>query len=112
MSTSAPELLSRTATVNRRAVLRGVGALAVGTATLASLSACADPSNEDTSEADPLTAESERARRDAASATAAMALFPGSTDTLTVVSDQRRAHADALDVEIARLTPPPTTTSA
>ncbi|KQU02806.1 hypothetical protein ASG56_18240 [Rhodococcus sp. Leaf7] len=94
--------------VSRRTVLRGVGLSVVGS-TL-SLSACGTSSSgDDAPEPDPLLAESARARADSVSATAAIAQFPASSDTLTVVSDQRRAHADVLDAEIARLTPPPPT---
>lgn len=93
-------------------MLRAVGTVVVGGVAAGALTACGtSPSENDVPEPDPLLAESARARLDSASATAAIAQFPASSDTLTVVSDQRRAHADALDAEIARLTPPPPTGS-
>ncbi|MBY6540938.1 hypothetical protein HQ325_19905 [Rhodococcus sp. BP-349] len=89
--------------------MRGAGAAVVGTAILASTVACSDGAqDDDAAQPDPLAAHATRARRDAAAATAAIAQNPTAVDTLTVIADQRTAHAEALDTEVARLTPPPT----
>lgn len=90
-------------------MLRGAGAAVAGTTILASTVACSDGAQDDeAAQPDLLAAHAARARRDAAAATAAIAQNPAAVDTLTVIADQRTAHADALDTEIARLTPPPT----
>ncbi|MBM7414907.1 MULTISPECIES: hypothetical protein [Nocardiaceae] len=95
--------------LSRRTMLRGAGAVVAGTTILASTVACSDGAQDDEApQPDPLAAHAARARSDAAAATAAIAQNPAAVDTLTVIADQRTAHADALDAEIARLTPPPT----
>ncbi|HET8994601.1 MAG TPA: hypothetical protein VFN32_12435 [Rhodococcus sp. (in: high G+C Gram-positive bacteria)] len=69
-------------------------------------------------EPDPLFAQAARARADASTATALVALTPDLAEPLTTISSERTAHADALEAEIARAagattsyTPPPSTTS-
>ncbi|MFC6012720.1 hypothetical protein [Nocardia lasii] len=85
----------------RRAVLRLVGASAIGLPAVAALAACAE---DDTVHApDPLAAQEVLARADAAAATAAIALAPQSNAALTTIATERTAHADALRTEIARV---------
>lgn len=69
-------------------------------------------------EPDPLLAQAARARTDASTATALVALAPDLADPLTTISSERAAHADALETEIARAagattshTPPSSTTT-
>ncbi|MEJ2860466.1 hypothetical protein [Actinomycetospora flava] len=87
----------------RRAVLRGAGAAVAGVAVvgLTGLAAgCARDEGPDELEG-PLAA----ARADAATATAAVAAFPGLADRLTPLAEARRAHAEALAAEIRRARP-------
>jgi hypothetical protein len=101
--------------LSRRAVLRVAGSAALGASALALTTGCADSGQADTpAEIDALTAQAERARRDATNATAAIALLPDRAGALGVVAAERSAHADALDAEIARVatvTPSSTTSS-
>lgn len=67
-------------------------------------------------EPDPLQALADAARRDAATATAAITAAPDLAGRVQPLVDARSAHAAALDTEIARLDPDrggaPTTTPA
>lgn len=69
-------------------------------------------------EPDPLLSQAVRARTDASTATALVALAPDLAEPLTTISAERTAHADALEAEIARAagattsyTPPSSTTT-
>ncbi len=69
-------------------------------------------------EPDPLLAQAARARTDASTATALVVLVPDLAESLTTISSERTAHADALVAEIARAagattsyTPPSSTTT-
>jgi len=99
--------------LSRRAALRLAGSAALCASALALTTGCSDPGQADsTAEIDALTAQAERARRDAANATAAIAALPDRAGALGVVAAERTAHADALDAEIARaatVTPSSTT---
>jgi hypothetical protein len=53
-------------------------------------------------EPDPLLAQAARARTDASTATALIAVSPDLAAPLTTISSERTAHADALDAEVAR----------
>lgn len=87
--------------MRRRAVLRLVGAGAIGVPAVVALAACAE---DDTVHApDPLAAQEVLARADAAAATAAIALAPQSNAALTTIATERTAHADALRTEIDRV---------
>jgi len=89
--------------LSRRTALRVAGSAALGASALALTTACSDSGQGDApAEIDALTAQSERARRDAANATAAIAVLPDRAGALGVVAAERTAHADALDAEIAR----------
>ncbi|NLG56630.1 MAG: hypothetical protein GX542_13455 [Rhodococcus sp.] len=94
---------------SRRHLLRGVAAaMLIGTAGV-SLVGCS--SEEPEPEIDPLVAQLALAKRDAAAATAAAADAPELAAALTIIANQRTEHAEALEVEISRLAPDPTTTS-
>ncbi|MGR6521498.1 hypothetical protein [Rhodococcus sp. MS13] len=87
-------------------------AAALGAAAF-SLSACTDNGTaEAAAEVDQLTAQAERARSDAAAATAAIALAPDKSASLTTISAERTAHALELDAEIARAAGGGATTTA
>ncbi|MBY6362178.1 hypothetical protein HQ609_03575 [Rhodococcus corynebacterioides] len=93
----------RTPAVSRRSVLRASATLGAA-AMLAGATACSGADEASPVEPDPLVAEARRARSDAAAARAVLADRPDLVDTMTVVADQRTAHADALDAEIVRVT--------
>lgn len=90
-------------------VLGGVGAV--------SLTACGGADDAD-SEPDPLIAQAQRARTDAATAAALVAVTPELAEALTTIDAERTVHADTLDAEIARAagttatTTPPSATAA
>ena len=63
---------------------------------------CGAPSDED-DEPDPLIAQAQRARTDAALAGALVAVTPERADALATIGAERTTHADALDAEVARL---------
>ncbi|MDH6281833.1 hypothetical protein M2280_003055 [Prescottella agglutinans] len=89
--------------LSRRAALRVAGSAALGASALALTTGCSDSGSADSpAEVDALTTQAERARRDAANATAAIAVLPDRAGALGVVAAERSAHADALDAEIAR----------
>lgn len=89
--------------LSRRTALRVAGGAALGASALTLSTGCSDSGPADSpAEIDALTTQAERARRDAANATAAIAVVPGLATALGVVAAERSAHADALDAEIAR----------
>lgn len=101
--------------ISRRALLRW-STIAVTGAAAVGLTACG--ASDDDSEPDPLLAQAERARVDAATATALVAVAPEIGDALTAIANERTIHAEALDAETARAigatdatTSPSTTTS-
>ncbi len=100
----------RAPAVSRRTVLRASATLGAA-AMLAGAAGCGGADESTPAEPDPLLAEARRARADAASARAVLVDRPDLVDTMTVVADQRTAHADALDAEIARATPVTATTT-
>nr|WP_246098192.1 hypothetical protein [Rhodococcus spelaei] len=88
--------------LSRRAALR-VGAAVLGLAAAGVTAGCAGSDGDDgPAEPDPLLIPANAARRDAAAATAAAALAPDRAGALAVVANERTAHADALEAEIAR----------
>ena len=94
----------------RRAVLRFAGVATAGAVGAASLAACGSDDGTPTPDApDPLVAQVDRARRDAALATAATATMPDLAGALNVVATERTAHADTLAAEVARADPPTST---
>ncbi|MEW5812897.1 MAG: hypothetical protein AB1925_26025 [Actinomycetota bacterium] len=89
---------SRPPTLRRREVLAGLALLAAAAAT-----ACGSPPPP--ADLDDLTTALDRARADSRLAGQAAAAVRGRTAaTLTVIADQRTAHAQALSDEIVRLT--------
>ncbi len=78
--------------------LAGTGALAVAAA--GTLAACSEDHTPSTP--DPLLAQEESARYDAAAAAAAIAATPDRAGALQTIATQRTAHADALRTEIDR----------
>ena len=67
------------------------------------IAACStDADSTEPGEVDPLIAQADLARRDAATATAAVATTPDRGPALNLVAAERTAHADALYAEIAR----------
>ncbi|WP_138999058.1 hypothetical protein [Rhodococcus zopfii] len=87
--------------VSRRTLLRWSGA-ALGSAGGFTVAGCAASPDEDT-EPDPLIAQAQRARTDAALAGALVAVAPERADALATIGAERTTHAQALDAEIARL---------
>jgi len=77
------------------ATIGGVGVLGVA--------GCGLSDDDTETEPDPLLAQAASARRDAATARALTALDPGLAGALGVIADERTAHADALDSEVARM---------
>nr|WP_206025852.1 hypothetical protein [Rhodococcus sp. 14C212] len=77
------------------AALGGVGALAVA--------GCGAGEDDGAGEVDPLIAQAERARVDAATAGLLVALLPDRAGALNAVGAERTTHAQALDAEVARL---------
>lgn len=88
---------------SRRSILQ---AAAAACAAASLVSACGGDEPE---QPDILEAPAERARRDAESIAAAIAVYPDRADSLAVLAAHRRAHADALTAEIERLNPVTTT---
>lgn len=86
--------------LTRRTALRSAAASAIGAFAVTSLAACSD--EDEAVEVDRLTSAAELARRDAANASAAIALLPDRSGALTTISTQRGEHAAALEAEIAR----------
>ncbi|MGU3433460.1 hypothetical protein ACNHUS_10615 [Actinomycetes bacterium M1A6_2h] len=94
--------------LSRRALLR----LAGGAAVAAVSAGCASNDEPAVATPDALLAEATRARTDAADAAAVALARPDIAGALGTVAAERTAHADALTAEVARLTPPPTTSDA
>lgn len=89
--------------LSRRSTLRLAGYGAVGVVAVTALSACAPDDGADRpSKIDPLIAQADRARTDAAAATAAVATIPDRAPALGLIAAERTEHAKALDTEIAR----------
>jgi hypothetical protein len=75
----------------------------VGVVAVTALSACStDDAGDGTAKIDPLIAQADRARTDAAAATAAVATMPDRASALGLIAAERTEHAKALDTEIAR----------
>ncbi|MGV9410804.1 hypothetical protein ACWDOP_12880 [Nocardia sp. NPDC003693] len=89
------------ATLDRRAALRLAGGGALVVTALGAGTACTR--EEAPALPDPLLAQEESARKDAAAATAAIAVAPDRAGVLQVIATQRTAHADALRAEIDRV---------
>lgn len=78
------------------------GAASIG-AVAVTATACSDNGTAKTAaEVDQLITQAARARADASAASSAIALAPERVSALTTISAERKAHADALDAEIAR----------
>ncbi|MEV6136973.1 hypothetical protein AB0L63_13125 [Nocardia sp. NPDC051990] len=92
--------VGRTSIVDRRTALRLAGGTTMGALTIGALAGCTD---EAVYQPDPLAAQEILARADAAAATAAIAVAPQRHVELTVIADERTAHADALRAEINRV---------
>ncbi|MEV4127021.1 hypothetical protein [Nocardia sp. NPDC049707] len=92
--------VGRTSIVDRRTALRLAGGTTVGALTIGALAGCTE---ETVYQPDPLAAQEILARADAAAATAAIAVTPQRHVELTVIADERTAHADALRAEINRV---------
>ncbi|UGT42246.1 hypothetical protein LTV02_02105 [Nocardia yamanashiensis] len=86
--------------VDRRGMFRLAGGGVLAVAAAGALSACTEDHTPDTP--DPLLAQEESARYDAAAATAAIATTPDRAGALQTIATQRTAHADALRTEIDR----------
>jgi hypothetical protein len=69
---------------------------------LFTVAGCGASSDED-GEPDPLIAQAQRARTDAALAGALVAVAPERADALATIGAERTTHAEALDAEVARL---------
>ncbi|MEV4234969.1 MULTISPECIES: hypothetical protein [unclassified Nocardia] len=90
----------RTGILDRRTALRLAGGTTVGVLAVGAVAGCTDKT---VYQPDPLAAQEILARADAAAATAAIAVTPQRHAELTVIADQRTAHADALRAEINRV---------
>lgn len=88
-------------TLDRRNALRLAGGGALAVAALGAVTGCSK--DEKPALPDPLLAQEESARVDAAAATAAISLAPERSVALQTVATQRTAHAAALRTEIDRL---------
>ncbi|WP_241665836.1 hypothetical protein [Prescottella subtropica] len=105
--------LPRSPVLSRRAALRAAGGAVLGASALVGATGCSDSTSPDTpAEVDALTAQAERARRDATNASAAIANAPDRAAALGVIAAERTAHADALDIEIARAGGAPSSATA
>ncbi|MGY4100625.1 hypothetical protein ACW2Q0_13880 [Nocardia sp. R16R-3T] len=92
--------VGRTSIVDRRTALRLAGGTTVGALAIGAVTGCTDKT---VYQPDPLAAQEILARADAAAATAAIAVTPQRHAELTVIADERTAHADALRAEINRV---------
>lgn len=101
LTPTVPRPSQRRLVVSRRAALRFAATSALGIAAVPLLTGCSEDQSR-VEEADALADQAQRARRDAASATAAIAVLPDRAGALQLLSTQRSAHADALEAEIAR----------
>lgn len=92
--------VGHTSIVDRRTALRLAGGTTMGALTIGAVTGCADTTLH---EPDPLAAQEILARADAADATATIAVTPQRHVELTVIANERTAHADALRAEINRV---------
>ncbi|MFI7666333.1 hypothetical protein [Nocardia sp. NPDC049526] len=92
--------IGRTGIVDRRTALRLAGSTTVGVLAVGAVAGCTDKT---VYQPDPLAAQENLARADAAAATAAIAVTPQRHAALTAIADERTAHADALRAEINRV---------
>lgn len=105
--------------LSRRAAIKMTGTTVMLGAASATLAACDTGGEERAAAVDQLVDQADRARADAAAATAAIALVPDKSVQLTTISTERTAHAAELDAEITRAagagpttsTPAPATTA-
>ncbi|ETT25698.1 hypothetical protein RR21198_3569 [Rhodococcus rhodochrous ATCC 21198] len=99
--------------MSRRTVLRWSGAALGGVGALA-VAGCGAGTDDGAGEVDPLIAQAERARVDAATAGLLVALLPDRAGALNAVGAERTTHAQVLDAEVARLAgaDPASTTTA
>ncbi|MFB9702376.1 hypothetical protein [Rhodococcus aetherivorans] len=99
--------------VSRRTVLRWSGA-ALGVVGALAVAGCGAGTDDGAGEVDPLIAQAERARVDAATAGLLVALLPDRAGALNAVGAERTTHAQVLDAEVARLAgaDPASTTTA
>ncbi|PND50688.1 MULTISPECIES: hypothetical protein [Rhodococcus] len=99
--------------VSRRTMLRWSGAALGGVGALA-VAGCGAGTDDGAGEVDPLIAQAERARVDAATAGLLVALLPDRAGALNAVGAERTTHAQVLDAEVARLAgaDPASTTTA
>jgi hypothetical protein len=86
--------------------------LAGGAAVVVASAGCGSKDQPAAVTPDALLAEVSRARSDASDAAAVALARPDLAAALGVVTAERTAHADALAAEVARLTPPPSTSGA
>ncbi|MFX0576679.1 hypothetical protein [Nocardia nepalensis] len=91
---------ARPSIVDRRTALRLAGGTTVGALAIGAVAGCTDKT---VYQPDPLAAQEVLARSDAAAATAAIAVTPQRHAALTVIANERTAHADALRAEINRV---------
>ncbi|WP_327100972.1 hypothetical protein OIE68_20580 [Nocardia vinacea] len=91
--------VGRTGIVDRRTALRLAGGTTVGVLAVGAVAGCTDKT---VYQPDPLAAQENLARADAAAATAAIAVTPQRHAALTAIANERTAHADALRAEINR----------
>ncbi len=75
----------------------------IGGAGVLGVAGCGLSDDDTETEPDPLLAQAASARQEAATARALTALDPGLAGALGVIADERTAHADALDSEVARM---------
>ncbi|WP_433525737.1 hypothetical protein ACQPZ2_12860 [Nocardia pseudovaccinii] len=92
--------VGRIGIVDRRTALRLAGGTTVGALAVGAVAGCTDKT---VYQPDPLAAQENLARADAAAATAAIAVTPQRHAALTAIADERTAHADALRAEINRV---------
>lgn len=88
--------------LSRRSLFRIAATGTLGLAFAPILTGCSEDDVADVREADQLLEQARLARRDAASAAAAVTVLPDRANALTTISAQRSAHAEALEAEIAR----------
>lgn len=88
---------------SRRSSFRLAGVAAVGVLGASTLAACSNDDPSQPEPPDPLIAQENSARADAAAAQSAAAVAPDRAAVLTLIAAERTAHADALRAEVARL---------
>ena len=87
--------------LDRRSALRLAGGGTAGALALGAIAGCTG--DDVLHDPDPLAAQEDLARADAAAATAAIALAPQRHAALNAIATERIAHADALKAEIDRV---------